>query len=79
MDLVIINNVKKRRIPFIFMSFLKGKHLKPKPKDFAEHIVCEEAVITNKNAVKLQLDGEIYENLPFRAKLVKGKLRTFGI
>jgi len=76
-NVVVINMVKRRVIPFVFLGFLKGRHLKPKKKWFAEHYVCEEVNIVNESGVKYQLDGEIYQDMAFNAKVIKNGLKVF--
>ena len=55
LDLVLVNNVPRRHIPFYLPGLLMGKLLKYKP---AEHIRCRTVTIRAKG-MDLQMDGEI--------------------
>ena len=50
-----------------------GKHM---GKPYTHHIVCESVKVTT--PAPLQLDGEIYYDLPFDAHVVKGGVKTFA-
>ena len=74
-NLVLIHKVKKIRIPFLLMKFLKGSHLS---ENWAEEILCDRATITTLNGPKmLETDGELYNNIPFEAEIKAGKLKVF--
>lgn len=72
LDIIVME--KPKRVPTIFVMprFVKGKHMS---KPYTRHMVCDRAKITT--SAPLQLDGEIYRDLPFDASIVKGGLKTF--
>lgn len=83
---LIVMEKKERGLFKILPKFMKGKHM-----DFPEtfHMPVEEVEIINygvrgdvpfdESAVSppIQLDGEIYTDLPFKCKIVKSGLTTF--
>lgn len=72
-DLMVI--CKPRGIPTIAImpGFVRGRHM---GKDYTTHIRCSSVRITTPAPV--QLDGEIYRNLDFEARIVPGGCRTFA-
>ena len=83
LDLIIMEK-KERSLLKILPKFKKGKHM-----DFPEttHYVVDEVEIVNRglhgeeNAVRppIELDGEIYSELPFNCRVIKGGLTTFAV
>ncbi len=73
MNLIIIE--KPVGIPTIFVmpGFVKGHHMN---KNYVKHFLCENVKITT--PAPIQLDGEIYYDLKFDAKIVPGGLKTFA-
>ena len=79
---ILIMEKKERSLLKILPKFKKGKHM-----DFPEtnHIVCDEIEIINygpsgeESAARppIELDGEIYTDLPFNCKVIKSGLTTF--
>jgi YegS/Rv2252/BmrU family lipid kinase len=55
-------------------KFVSGKHVK---ESWSVHYKCESAKITA--SLPVQLDGEIYKDLPMDCSIVKGGIRTFKI
>lgn len=72
LDLIIMEKPKHTPTVFVMPNFVKGKHMN---KPYTRHTVCEEVFI--ETPAPLQLDGEIYYDLKFDAKIVKGGLKTF--
>ncbi len=72
LDLMIMEKPKRVPTLFVMPKFVKGKHMN---KPYTTHIVCESASI--KTPAPVQLDGEIYYDLNFDAKIVKGGVKTF--
>lgn len=78
LDLVIVKGMKKSRVPLILMKLMGGKFLDgDKNKDviiFERHKHC---VIDFENEVVLQIDGEIYKNLPFDVSIISNQLKFY--
>ena len=74
LDFVVVDDVKKLRVPPAFVKLMKGKILEEPFTRFerAEHI----EIYPEKDLI-IQVDGELYEGLPFIVDIVKNKLRMF--
>ncbi|MDE6028841.1 MAG: diacylglycerol kinase family lipid kinase [Clostridiales bacterium] len=72
MDVIIMT---KPKVPTLFVmpKFVKGKHMN---MACTHHIVCDEIKV--KTDAPIELDGEIYYDLNFDARIVKGGLKTFA-
>ncbi len=73
LDIMVVEKPKLKPTLLVMPQFIKGKHI---GKPYAKHILCEAARITT--TAPIQLDGEIYYDLDFDAKIVKGGLKTFA-
>lgn len=73
LDIIVMEKPKHVPTVLVMPKFVKGKHMN---KPYTHHIVCESVSI--KTNAPLQLDGEIYYDLPFEAHVVKGGLKTFA-
>ena len=69
-----MDDVKKISVPAAFVKLMKGKILKEKFTFFER---CEHVEITPEKPMIVQVDGELYEDLPFVVDIVKDKLRMF--
>lgn len=74
LDFVVVDDVKKLAVPPAFIKLMKGKILKEKFTFFER---CEHIEIEPEKPLTLQVDGELYDNLPFIVDIVKDKLRMF--
>lgn len=74
MNVIIINKLPKWKIPAILISLMRGKILK---YSFVENIHCETFKITPEIPAKVNLDGELHENLNFDCKIVSNKLQLY--
>lgn len=74
LDLVVAEKLDRGLLRLI-PGFIKGKHDKL-PE--LTHIDAEEIEVDNGGG-PIQLDGEIYHDLPLRCKIVKGGLTTFRV
>lgn len=74
LDVITIEKPKRTPAIFVMPKFKKGKHM---GKPFVHHVICDSVSI--KTTAPLQLDGEIYYDLPFDAHVVKGGLKTFSV
>lgn len=73
LDVMIIEKPKGKPTIFVMPSFVKGRHI---GQSYATHVICDR--ITINTPAPLELDGEIYNDLEFRASIVKGGLKTFA-
>ncbi len=55
-------------------KFKKGNHI---GKEYVTYFSCEQISITSPDNFSVELDGEIYDNLPFDCRIEKGGLKTF--
>lgn len=74
LDIIIMS--KPKRIPTVFVmpKFVKGKHM---GLPYTHHIVCDSIKV--ETPAPLELDGEIYYDLDFDAKIVPGGMKTFDV
>lgn len=73
-NIVIVNEVKKRRVLGLLIKFLKGKHLSDKA---TETYLGEEVKIDLLDNGATQVDGEVFENKVMDCKLIHNTLKTF--
>ena len=74
MDCVVVGKIKKITIPSAFLALMRGKILKKK------YVTCsrtEVVEITPDIPRTVQVDGELYDDLPFRVQLIKGGLNFY--
>ena len=66
---------KPRHVPTVLVmpKFVKGKHM---DKPYTHHIVCDSVRVDT--PAPIQLDGEIYYDLDFDARIVPQGLKTFA-
>ena len=74
MDVVIVDDISRGKIPFAFMKLMKRKILE---LPTATHLRVDHLKITSDAPMPVQIDGEIYEDLPFDLRVVSGALRVF--
>lgn len=72
LDVVVITMPEDGKVLPVLPKFLVGKHM---GLDITHHFRCKEVEILAPYPV--QLDGEIYRDLPLHCKIEKAKLRTF--
>lgn len=73
LDIIIMEKPKRVPTVFIMPEFVKGMHLN---KPYTHHIICDSVKVTT--PAPLELDGEIYYDLPFDARIVKNGVKTFA-
>lgn len=73
LDVIIMEKPKGVPTVFVMPKFVKGKHMN---KPYTKHIICDSVNIVTPAPV--QLDGEIYYDLPFDAQIVKSGVKTFA-
>lgn len=70
MDVVVVESPGgKWKIVKAFLKLMKGKVLQ---LPIVTHFLCERLVVRPENACTVQLDGELYKELVFEAKICKG-------
>lgn len=74
LDLVIIDNIRRAAIPRAFVKLLKGRILSLPETNFKRQ---DQVTIRSDGPMPIQIDGEIYETLPFDVHLVTNKLRIY--
>ncbi len=74
LDFVAVDDVKKTRIPAAFIKLMKGRILE---ESFARFERCEHIEIYPEKPLTIQVDGELYDDLPFIVDIVKDKLRMY--
>ena len=74
MDIVIVDDIPRHRIPGAFVKLLKKRILDLPTTSFRrDSTLC----IRCDKPFPVQVDGEIYENLPFDVRVVSGALRVY--
>lgn len=73
-NVVTMEMPKNKKIMKALMKFVKGKHL---DEPYAHHFECDAVSVTSPYHYPIELDGEIYRDVPLNCKIVKGGLRTF--
>lgn len=74
LDFVVCNDVKKPHIPAAFAKLMKGKILE---EDFTFFERCERVEVFPEKKLTVQVDGELYDDIPFEVEVVKGKLKMY--
>ena len=74
LDVVIVNEIKRRRIPKALLGFFNGKLLS---YEFVDHFRCEKVEFLTDAKPVINADGELLYNQQFRCEVVKDKLRMF--
>lgn len=74
LDFVAVKAIKKIKIIGAFLKLKKGKILSL-PQ--AEHYNCEQVKIQTELPCTVNVDGELYDNVPFEVKIVKNTLKIY--
>ena len=74
MDIVIVDDISRPRIPGAFMKLMKRQILTLPSTDFKRASALH---LASDGPMPVQIDGEIYEDLPFDVHLVTGQLRVY--
>ena len=74
LDIVIVDNLKKIAIPGAFVQLMKKRILQLKHTCFRRD---EALTIRSDLPLPIQIDGEIYEDLPFDVRIVHDVLRVY--
>ncbi len=76
LDLVTVDAMNKLKIINAFIQLKKGKLLDIKQ---AHHTVTDEVEIIATAPYTVNVDGELYENIPFKVKVVTNTLRVYRV
>lgn len=74
LDVVVVEIAKKSAIPAALLQLVRGKILR-QPYTLHEH--AQRLQVTFDRPTPLQIDGEIYETLPFDVQVVSGELQMY--
>ncbi len=73
-DIVIVDNISRSGIPFALAKLMKRRILELPTTAFRRDARLR---IQAEGPMPIQIDGEIYEGLPFDVRVVSGKLRVY--
>ncbi len=74
LNLVTVKEIKKSKILFALIKLLKGKLL-TLPQ--AEHVTCKKVSVNAKSPYTVNVDGELYPEIPFDVEIVSDKLKMY--
>ena len=74
LNFVAVKSMAKLKIIGAFLKLKKGKILSLKQ---AEHFECSSVDIITDKPCTINVDGELYEDMPFSAKIVSNKLKMY--
>lgn len=74
LNVVIINQIPKKKILPMLMKFLKGKHVE---EDCVEQFYCDSATLTVLDGGKIQIDGEVIDDSVLDCTIVPRGLTIF--
>ena len=74
LDIVIVDDISPRRIPGAFVKLMKRRVLELPTTAFRR---ADRLRVVSDGPMPIQIDGEIYEDLPFDVRLVSGVLRVY--
>ncbi len=74
LDFVAVSSMAKIKIIGAFLKLKRGKILSMKQ---ATHCTCENIKIETETPCTVNVDGELYENIPFEVKIVSNTLKMY--
>ena len=74
LNFVAVKSMPKLKIIGAFLKLKKGKILSLKE---AEHCECQKVEIITDKPCTINVDGELYENMPFSVEIVSNKLKMY--
>jgi len=74
LNVVMVEDVRKWMIPGALLKLLQGRILE---KAYTKHEKTEHLKVVFDQPTTIQIDGELYENLPFDVKVVSNRLRMY--
>lgn len=76
LDLIIVNEIPRKKIMWALQKkLLKGKIMEVPEAE--HHFVEEVEIICEKDSFPLNVDGELYDDISFKCRIVHNKLRIF--
>lgn len=74
LSVVVVNEMKKRRIPVALFGFLKGKHVE---KDYTEEFTAKKVKIEALDDSQFEADGEVFNSPMIECEVVSNVLRVY--
>ena len=74
LDVVIVRDVKRSMIPGALVQLVRGKILEQR---YTIHERAQRLKVDFDRPTTIQIDGELYDDLPFDVRVVPGKLRMY--
>lgn len=74
LDFIAVKEIPKRRIPLAFLKLKAGKIFSFKE---TVHERVNEIKITSSSPLIVNIDGELYENIPFEVKIISNTLKVY--
>ena len=74
LNFLAVRSMRKIKIIRAFIKLKKGKILSLKQ---TEHFPCEHVQIQTNSPCTVNVDGELYENIPFEVKIIKNTLKMY--
>jgi len=74
LDFLTVKEIPKRKILGALIKLLKGKIMTFQQ---TEHATCKKIVIKPKSSYVVNVDGELYPNIPFEVEIVSDKLKIY--
>lgn len=74
LSVVVVNEMKKRRIPFALVGFLKGKHVE---KKYTEEFTAKKVKIEVLDDSQFEVDGEVFASPMVECEVVSNVLKIF--
>ncbi len=74
LNFVAVREIKRSKIINAFLKLKKGKIL---TLSQSEHTPCKKVKITTKQPYTVNVDGELYDDIPFEIEIVSNKLKMF--
>ncbi len=74
LNFIAVWSIKKIKIIGAFLKLKRGKILKLKQ---TEHYPCSHVKISTKSPCTVNVDGELYENIPFEVKIISNTLKMY--
>ncbi len=76
LDFVAVSSMSKIKIIGAFLKLKRGKILTMKQ---AQHFTCEDIKIQTEQPCTVNVDGELYDNIPFDVKIISNTLKMYRI
>lgn len=74
MNIVLVQDVRKSMVPGALLSLMRGKILR---RHYTLHEHAKRLKVEFEHPAPLQIDGEIYEDLPFDVQIISGQLKMY--